>query len=282
MKSTRGVKTLLWGALVLGCSGVNSSARPPGLASQQATLAQPPSHREGQALVPTGPLLNVDDTIPAEQDVAQRLLAPRLAVEKEMHQVVGFSTQALTRRRADGPDGLLGNLVADVMRAQCAEATGLPVDVAFTNQGGLRADLPQGPITRGDVLEVMPFDNALVVMELDGVDLEALLNRTARHGGDPMSGVSMSIEAGKAKNVLIRGEALAPTGTYRVCTNDYIFDGGGKYEAFARAQHVNRTGILIRDAIIIHIMGQAAAGLPVVSSVGGRILGSGAPADGGG
>jgi 2',3'-cyclic-nucleotide 2'-phosphodiesterase (5'-nucleotidase family) len=168
------------------------------------------------------------------------------------------------------------------MRQQSAEATGKPVDVAFTNNGGLRADLPRGPLTRGDVLEVMPFDNAMVVLELSGADLQSTLDRSSEHGGDPFSGVTFRIENRKALDVRVNGEPLDLQRTYRLCTNDYIVDGGGKYEAIKRARNVNRTGVLIRDAILSHIIREADAGRVVDSTVGGRIMSTDAPPNRGG
>ncbi|MBI5495727.1 MAG: 5'-nucleotidase C-terminal domain-containing protein [Deltaproteobacteria bacterium] len=222
-------------------------------------------------------LVAVDDSVPAAPDLAQKLVGPRLAVEKEMHEVLGQSARALTRRRPDGPDGLMGNLLADVMRTAAAESTGKPVDVAFTNKGGVRGDLPKGPLTRGDILEVMPFDNGIVVLEISGAELQEVLDRSSTHGGDPWSGVSFRIVDRKAVDVKVGDAPLDLARTYRLCTNDYIVDGGGRYEALKRAKNVNRTGILIRDALLAHVQRETEAGRLVDSTVGGRILSVDAP-----
>lgn len=221
-------------------------------------------------------LLKVDDSVPAAADVQQRLTAPRTAVEAEMREVMGQSARALRRGK---PESLLGNLVADIMRTAAAEFTGQPVHMAFTNMGGLRADLPKGPLTRGAVMEVLPFDNSLVVFELGGADLALVVQRMASRGGDPISGVQYRLGGGGAEDIQVNGKPLDPAATYRVCTNDYILDGGGKYEALKRAVHINRTGILIRDVMVDHIVRETAAGRLIDSSVGGRVRrGSGAPA----
>lgn len=267
---------------VLTCTSSSSAQRrepSPAKGTPPASAKDAPAKKDAALPGATNNLLAVDDAIPADPDIAQRLVGPRLAVEKEMHEVMGHAARPLTRRRPDGPDGLLGNLVADVMRAAAAEVTSRPVDVAFTNKGGLRGDLPRGPITRGDILEVMPFDNALVVVELTGADLQETLDRSAQHDGDPWSGVVFRIADKKALDVVVGGKPLDPAGTYRLCTNDYIVDGGGRYEALKRAKNVNRTGVLIRDAIIAHVQRATEGGRELDSEVGGRILGIGAPAE---
>src|SRR6185503_20573878 len=74
-------------------------------------------------------------------------------------------------RRAGTPDSPLGNLFTDAYRAAVAGA-----DVSINNtSGGLRSDLPPGPLTYGSVFEVMPFDNRLVAFHLTGAELRGIL-----------------------------------------------------------------------------------------------------------
>ena len=74
-------------------------------------------------------------------------------------------------RRRGIADSPLGNLFTDAYRA------GVPgADVSINNtSGGLRADLPAGPLTYGAVFEVMPFDNRLVTFHLTGAELRKVL-----------------------------------------------------------------------------------------------------------
>lgn len=270
-------------ALVCGCASgsaqktAGNPAAPP--ADRGGPNAKPPVEgggaAGGKARKPSaGPetvspnLLAIDVSTPAASDIQQKLVAPRQSVEAEMQEVLGESARELTRGK---PESLLGNMIVDMMREEAGELTGKPVDVAFTNLGGLRANLPKGPLTRGSVLEVMPFDNAIVVFELSGADLEEVLARMALRGGDPVSGVQYRLENQKALNIRVGGQPLDPARTYRVCTNDYIMDGGGKYESLKRAKNVNRTGVGIRDTLVSHIQRLTAAGRKLDSSMGDRV-----------
>ena len=70
-------------------------------------------------------------------------------------------------------------------------------------------------------------DPATLTLQLTGADLEAVLMRMALRGGDPVAGVQYKLEAQQALNIRVGGQPLDPARTYRVCTNDYILDGGG-------------------------------------------------------
>ena len=56
--------------------------------------------------------------------------------------------------RQTNEESALGNLFADWARLRAAGA-----DAAIANSGGIRADLPAGPLTFGRLHAVTPFDN---------------------------------------------------------------------------------------------------------------------------
>src|SRR5262245_40674517 len=102
-------------------------------------------------------------------DSAMQALVGRWAraVEPEAQLVVGSSAQTLGKIR--GGECAIGSLVADVMR----RAT--QADVALQNNGGLRAELLQGPVTRGAIYQVIPFENTIVTMTLTGAEIRQVL-----------------------------------------------------------------------------------------------------------
>ncbi len=53
--------------------------------------------------------------------------------------------------------------------------TDLAVDACITNGGGLRAPLPVGTVTNGDVLTLLPFGNTLVVKNVSGLAIISAL-----------------------------------------------------------------------------------------------------------
>jgi 5'-nucleotidase len=86
----------------------------------------------------------------------------------------------------------LGNLFADAMRESVPGA-----DVAVNNNGlgGLRADLPEGPLTFGRLYDVFPFDNRLVQITLSGIELKQVFRdeiRRARPGALAVSGIRVN------------------------------------------------------------------------------------------
>ncbi len=185
----------------------------------------------------------------------------------EMGVVIGESEQLM---HASLPEGLLNAFVSDAM-LQYAN-TQKPTDIAITNFGGLRNDLPQGPITVGHIFQIMPFDNALVFLELRGEDVEDLADAIAAKGGEVQSGLSLTIDDdGEADNVRVNGKPIDDERIYRIVTTDYLSYGNDHLEPLANYVKIETLGVMLRDALIEHISRETQAGKTIRATLKNQI-----------
>jgi 2',3'-cyclic-nucleotide 2'-phosphodiesterase (5'-nucleotidase family) len=148
---------------------------------------------------------------------------------------------------------------------------GEDVHVGIINMGGLRTVIPKGKITVGNIFELMPFENELVVVWLKGDKLMELLQYFASMGGEGVSGVSMVIQKGKATQVLINGKELDAGTLYSVATNDYLADGNDNMKALSLCAKRVNTGQKVRDVLIKYIQRETSKGNIIQSKLDGRI-----------
>ena len=235
---TRTTKLSATLVLAWGCAGTQSAKVPnPGGHKTEAISPLPPQH--SVAAKPT----KMDVSIGAPDSALEAELEPlKLELRAYTQRIVGHLNGPLSRGK---PQSTLGNFVADAMFAQTSKLVGGGLDFCFTNLGGLRTDLPEGEITAGQIAELMPFDNTLIVFQTSGPDTLAVLKRLAQRG-DPMSGVQYTAGGG---DFLIRGEAFDVGRHYTLCTNDYVFGGGSNYP-IPPAAAATYTGVLLRDVIV--------------------------------
>lgn len=194
-----------------------------------------------------------------------------LEVNRTMNKVIGFTPTTMTKRL---PESGLGNFMADCMLEMGTKKFGMPIDIAFMNQGGIRASINKGNITIGNVYELMPFDNLLVVQELKGSVLEALLNHIASDGGWPISkGSSFKIKNKQAVDIIINGKPLDRNATYITANSDYIAQGGSD-AAMLKLFPFQNKGYLIRDALLEYIQLITASGKPVDAKIENRVTSS--------
>lgn len=133
-------------------------------------------------------------------------------------------------------ESALGNLVASLMLELEPGAS-----VALTNAGGLRADLPAGPLSYGSLFDALPFDNRLVRVSMTGRALADLFrkNLAGKRGILSVAGLRAEARCGPSGLTvrLVRdgkkgapGRAIKDDEVLRVVTTDYLATGGGDFE----------------------------------------------------
>jgi 2',3'-cyclic-nucleotide 2'-phosphodiesterase (5'-nucleotidase family) len=144
--------------------------------------------------------------------------------EKGMDEPIGRTLTTL--HRGDAATNLMGYVVVDAM----LERTGS--DFAFTNLGGVRAEIPAGEIAPRDVFDVLPFGNRIVVISMTGEFLKTVVEWRVKgmRAGVIQSGAEIVFNRNRPDfdritTFKIGGQTLDPKKIYRVATTDYIAAG---------------------------------------------------------
>ncbi|MFL5812565.1 MAG: bifunctional metallophosphatase/5'-nucleotidase [Bdellovibrionia bacterium] len=118
----------------------------------------------------------------------------------------------------------LGNFMADVYFDYFKDS----VDLVVLNNGGFRENLSPGDLTYGDIFSVMPFDNKLAIMTVDGKTVRRMveIGISRKDGGLSWSGLTFTASQCKAENIAVHSAPLDENGTYRVLTADFVATGG--------------------------------------------------------
>lgn len=192
-------------------------------------------------------------------------------VGAEMKEVIGELKTPWRRSRGDGNmDSNIGNWQADVMR-EYAKA-----DVAFQNNGGIRADLPAGPITVGDIMRISPFGNHFVTFTVQGATLRAMVEFQTRVNPREfvqVSGLRYRFDSSKPAgqrlvSIEVNGNRLEDDRTYRIVTNNYVFSNlEAHFGILANQVHPENLPLLDREVFIERIRKDKV----IASYVDGRI-----------
>jgi 2',3'-cyclic-nucleotide 2'-phosphodiesterase (5'-nucleotidase family) len=191
----------------------------------------------------------VDATSDDIQSVAYLAhLAPiKAGMEQEMNVQLGYAPENLW---VDAPECPMLNWASDALWEAAKKAYNGRVDIAIVNMGGMRCTWQAGPITRGCVFELMPFDNRLVVLTLKGTDVLALCESFARYGGQGVAGMRVKIIDGRVADVQIGGKALNTKALYTVATSDYLAGGADHMDALTRYVDYWNSDLIIRDLYV--------------------------------
>ncbi|WP_207435661.1 5'-nucleotidase C-terminal domain-containing protein [Sabulibacter ruber] len=200
---------------------------------------------------------------------AESTITPyRTRVDQTMNQVIGQAPVALEK---GGPESILGNFVADLTRTQTMAAYGKPIDMGGMTEGGLRNPIDQGPVTVGDVFELMPFENEMLVLTLSGATVQEMFDFAARTKILTVANTTYTIRDNKPENITIGGKPFDPSKTYTLAISDYLANGGDNMGFLKNALKTEKVGLLARDAIMNEIKQLTAQGKPVTAQRDGRV-----------
>jgi 2',3'-cyclic-nucleotide 2'-phosphodiesterase (5'-nucleotidase family) len=195
---------------------------------------------DGRVTLAGGRLIDIDPAKGAAPEIAALVESYGSRVQAALDEVLGEALVDLDSKGARERETNLGNLLTDRLRQE----TG--AEVAILNGGGIRADIPAGPIRVRQVMDVLPFNNFPVVLRLTGSEIKEVLehgvSEAGGHGGKfpQVSGVmfvyqTASPSGRRVLKVEISGRPLEPERTYTVATNDFLAAGGDGYAVFKRA-----------------------------------------------
>lgn len=222
--------------------------------ANQSVILNPAVLYAGQKLqIPGDCILNCDGKA-VDYNTDQYIKKIQSQYEDSLETVIGKTSYQLTttdlqtgERKIRNAETNLGDLVADAYRDQ------LGADIGLCNGGGIRADILKGEITYKDALTVFPFGNMGCMIETTGQQIKDALEMASRNypvengGFLQVSGLKYTINtkipsgvqldekgnfkgvkgAYRVSNILINGQPISLTATYKVASHNYMLKQGG-------------------------------------------------------
>ena len=207
------------------------------------------------------------------------MLAPYSEKVRALSLVIGKLDSPLKKDGAGA--GSLGSFVTDGIRARAEAKLGKPITLAIVNAGGLRKnEISAGDLRASDIFELLPFENALVVLEINGAQLLKLLPVAAR---DAQSGARIQFKwndqnraefiSGKLVDDAGREQEIDPEKIYTIVTIDYLLNlNSGAYALLHEAKTKTPLNITLRDAMMDYVKSETAAGRNIRPVVDGRYV----------
>jgi len=218
----------------------------------------------------------VDSTLD-DDPALSKMLAVYAPKVRELDVVIGRLRGEL--RKGGAGSGSLGNFVTDGMRWQATMKAGKTITLAVMNGGGMRrSTIGEGELRARDIFELLPFENALVTVDLTGVQLKKLLE-TILTANEAQSGARIVYKTtaekkNEAESIKLReaGETeIDPAKTYTVVTIDYIYNvGGARWGVFREGTNMKALGITLRESLMNYVKSESASGRDIKPNLDGR------------
>lgn len=138
--------------------------------------------------------------------------------------------------------------VAEVIRKYSESS-----DIGMINSGGVREEIPAGKVTIRDLIEVFPYDNYIVKLEIDGKLLKELVkvtvdNMATSKGILHFSGIEVLVHRDRSFQVFRNGREVLDDDKMTFATSDFLTNGGDELHMLKNFKLKRYT--LIRDALL--------------------------------
>lgn len=183
----------------------------------------------------------------------------REKINADLDKVLAYNPEPLDKSKGEWQTNI-GNFLADITLQKgnpiLNKRENKNIDICLLNHGGIRAVLPKGNITTRNAYEIMPFENSLVVIALNGTQVQEMANFViADKKPHPISGMTFIIDNNnKAQNILVQGKTLSPNSTYYVATNDYLANGGDNMIFFKNGSQRIDLDYKLRNILIDYLV----------------------------
>jgi 5'-nucleotidase len=194
----------------------------------------------------------VSRDVPEDPGVTELVNEYEFLVAPLVNRVIGNITANITTAANDSGESALGDVIADAQLYATSNTSYGGTVIAFTNPGGIRANLTYeqvsggelpGEVTYGEAFGVQPFGNVLVTMTLNGTQIDALLEQQF---DNPSPGRNRILQVSKGfsytwnesaptgekvaiSSIKVNGTSIDPNGFYRITVNGFLADGGDNF-----------------------------------------------------
>ena len=220
----------------------------------------------GNVTETSGDLVVMDGGVAEDEATKARIAEAAAPLEEIRNKVVAETAEAISGERdvCRAMECQMGSLIADAMLDR-VKSQG--IQIAIQNGGGVRSSIDAGPVTMGEVLTVLPFQNTLSTFQVTGATVvEALENGVSQveegAGRFPqVAGLTFTFDASqpagsRVSDVMVGGAPIEADKVYGVVSNNYVRNGGDGYKMFVDAANAYDFGPDLADVTAEYIAAQ--------------------------
>ena len=200
--------------------------------------------------------ISLDNSISTDSSVVNFYLPFKKKLQESlMNKPLAYSLS--TYKKNDGNlNSSLGNMFADatfeLINPIFKKTNKEDIDIVLLNNGGIRSIISKGPISEKTAFELMPFENSIVIVKLNGESLQKMIKYLIKvKQPHPIRGLDIILNKDYSlKSLLINNEEFDSEKFYYVATTDYLLGGGDKMYFLAESKETTVLDYKMRDVLI--------------------------------
>eukprot|EP00003_Mantamonas_plastica_P031971 TRINITY_DN8500_c0_g1_i1.p1 TRINITY_DN8500_c0_g1~~TRINITY_DN8500_c0_g1_i1.p1 ORF type:complete len:519 (-),score=96.77 TRINITY_DN8500_c0_g1_i1:112-1668(-) len=218
----------------------------------------------GEITEAVGAPIIMDAAVSEDEVTVARIAEAAVPLEEIRNKVVAETTAAIDgdKNNCRTMECEMGTLLADAMLARVKDQG---IEIALQNGGGVRSSIDAGPVTMGEVLTVLPFQNTLSTFYVPGSTVVEALENGVSQLTDvagrflQVAGLTYaydgSAEVGaRVSDVMVGGAPIDLDKVYGVVSNNYVRNGGDGFKMFISAENAYDFGPDVADVVAEYLI----------------------------
>ncbi|MBU1279743.1 MAG: 5'-nucleotidase/apyrase family protein [Alphaproteobacteria bacterium] len=219
---------------------------------------------DGEITEAVGAPIIMDAAVPEDEVTVARIAEAAVPLEEIRNKVVAETSAAIDgdKNTCRTMECEMGTLLADAMLARVKDQG---IEIALQNGGGVRSSIDAGPVTMGEVLTVLPFQNTLSTFYVPGSTIVEALENGVSQLTDvagrflQVAGLTYaydgSAEVGsRVSDVMVGGAPIDLDKVYGVVSNNYVRNGGDGFKMFISAENAYDFGPDVADVVAEYLI----------------------------
>lgn len=175
----------------------------------------------------------------------------KLKLIKEINKELNVATDNLTK---DGNETTIGNFMCDAIKWAYDSVSRKQTNaIVLLNRGGIRTNINKGIVTVNAMFELMPFENEIEVVEIDGAELKKIITMIIekKHA---FYNLNIKVQKNGTYNAFYLGKEIVNEQFYTLVTSDFLVNGGDNFKFGKSKKSSKKLNLKIRDALIYYCM----------------------------
>ena len=204
-----------------------------------------------------GKKIAIADKLSQNQSIDDYIKPYRDKIDKDLSEILAYNPETLDKSGVWQTK--IGDLLADMTMEYgnkiYFKRNNKNIDIILLNHGGIRSILPKGNLTMRNAYQIMPFENSLFIVDLNGEQIlemcQFIIDEKKPH---PIAGLTFNIGVDKKPvNILIQGKSFEKDKIYSVGTSDYLSNGGDNMLFFKKNVGMQDMDYKLRNIFIDYL-----------------------------
>lgn len=187
-----------------------------------------------------GTKVNINQNYKSEDKIEAYVSPYRTHINSDLDSVLAFCPETLDKSKGKWETNIglfMANVTFELVNPIFEKRENKSIDICLLNHGGIRSTIPKGNITTRTAFNIMPFENSVIIVGLNGIKIKELAQHfISEKKPHPLHGLKIFINKNsEITTIEINGKPVEDSRTYYVATSDYLANGGDSMTFFTES-----------------------------------------------